>query len=88
MARRLYAADPGFAAAFEDLLFATREEAEDVAQVVRGIIADIRKRGDEALVELTNKFDRANVTVETLKISAAEIAAAVAQVTPAQMAAI
>ena len=27
-------------------------------QVVRGIIADVRARGDEALVELTNKFDQ------------------------------
>ena len=47
--------------------------------MVRGIIADVRTRGDAALVELTNKFDRAGVTEETLKLSAAEIDAALAQ---------
>jgi len=88
MARRLNAADKSFAADFEALLFAKREEEEDVAQVVRGIIADIRKRGDAALVELTNRFDRAGVTAQTLKLTAAEIDAALKTVTKAQLAAI
>jgi histidinol dehydrogenase len=76
MARRLNAADASFAQDFQNLLFAKREEEEDVAAVVRGIIADVRKRGDAALIELTNKFDRANVTKDTLKLSAGEIDAA------------
>ncbi|MBN9587450.1 MAG: histidinol dehydrogenase [Alphaproteobacteria bacterium] len=88
MARRLNASDPGFAAAFDALLNAKREQEEDVAQAVRGIIADVRARGDAALVELTNRFDRAGVTVETLKLSAAEIDAAVGQVSKEQAAAI
>ncbi len=88
MARRLNASDAGFAADFQKLLFAKREEEEDVAAVVRGIIADVRKRGDAALVELTNKFDRAGVTTETLKLTAEEIDASLAQVSKAQLAAI
>ncbi|MBN8906022.1 MAG: histidinol dehydrogenase [Rhodospirillales bacterium] len=88
MARRLNASDPGFAAAFDALLNAKREQEEDVAQAVRGIIVDVRARGDAALVELTNRFDRAGVTVETLKLSAAEIDAAVGQVSKEQAAAI
>jgi len=88
MARRLNAADANFAAEFNKLLFATREEEEDVAQVVKSIIADVRKRGDTALVELTNKFDKANVTAQTLKLSAAEIEAALAKVSKAQLEAI
>jgi histidinol dehydrogenase len=88
MARRLNASDKSFAADFEALLFAKREEEEDVAQVVRGIIADIRKRGDAALVELTNRFDRAGVTAQTLKLTAAEIDEALKTVTKAQLAAI
>lgn len=88
MARRLNASDPGFAAAFDALLNAKREQEEDVAQAVRGIIADVRARGDAALVELTNRFDRAGVTVETLKLSAAEIDAAMGQVSKEQAAAI
>src|SRR5689334_3334498 len=73
MVRRLNAKDASFAADFDALLFAKREIEEDVAEAVRGLIADVRRRGDTALVELTNKFDRANITAATLKISAAEI---------------
>jgi len=88
MTRRLNATDVNFAAAFEDLLFAKREEEEDVAAVVRGIIADVRERGDAAVIELTNRFDKAGVTAQTLKLSAAEIEAGLAKATPAQLAAI
>jgi histidinol dehydrogenase len=88
MARRLNAADASFAQDFQNLLFAKREEEEDVAAIVRGIIADVKKRGDAALVELTNKFDRANVTADTLKLSAGEIDAALGKVSKEQLTAI
>ena len=88
MARRLNATDASFDADFQKLLFAKREEEEDVAAVVRGIIADVRARGDAALVELTNKFDRAGVSKETLKLSSAEIDAGLAKVSKEQLAAI
>jgi len=88
MARRLNAADASFAQDFQDLLFAKREEEEDVAAIVRGIIADVKKRGDAALVELTNKFDRAKVTADTLKLSAGEIDAALGKVSKEQLTAI
>jgi histidinol dehydrogenase len=88
VARRLNAADASFAADFRTLLFAKREGEEDVAAVVRGIIADVRTRGDAALIELTNKFDRAGVTKETLKLPAADIEAALAKVSKEQFAAI
>jgi histidinol dehydrogenase len=88
VARRLNAADASFAADFQTLLFAKREEEDDVAAVVRGIIADVRARGDAALIELTNKFDRAGVTKETLKLPAAEIEAALAKVSKEEFAAI
>ena len=88
MARRLDASAPGFEADFTELLFAPREAEEDVTQVVRGIIADVRSRGDAALVELSNKFDRADVTAKTLRVTPEEIAAAGAEVTAAQKAAL
>ena len=88
MARRLNASDADFAAQFEALLFAKREVEEDVAVGARAIIADVRSRGDAALVELTNKYDRANVTVETLALSADEIGASVEQVTAERLGAI
>jgi histidinol dehydrogenase len=88
MARRLNASDATFAADFEKLLYAKREEEEDVAQVVKAIIADIRVRGDAALIELTNKFDKAGVTTATLKVSAEEVDAALRLVSQEQFAAI
>lgn len=84
MARRLNTKDSNFAAEFQALLFAKREIEEDVAVQVKRIIADVRANGDAALVALSNTFDRANLTAATLKIPAAEIDAAVAQVPQAQ----
>ena len=88
MARRLNSRDANFAAAFEALLFARREVEEDVAMGARAIIAAVRERDDAALVELTNKFDRANVTAQTLALTADEIGASVSQVTAERLGAI
>jgi histidinol dehydrogenase len=88
MARRLNAKDKSFAADLEALLFARRQIEEDVAAKARGLIAEVRSRGDAALVEFTNKFDRTNITAAGLKLSPAEIEAGLAEVTPEQLAAI
>ncbi|KFL28047.1 histidinol dehydrogenase [Devosia sp. 17-2-E-8] len=74
--------DADFAARFQALLEGKRESSQEVGDTVAGIIADVRARGDEALVELTNKFDKANVTAETLRFTEAEIEEAAARVTP------
>jgi len=88
MVRRLNSKDKNFAADFEALLFARREVEEDVAGQVKAIIADVRKRGDAALVELSTKFDRANLTAQTLKLQTSEIDAALSAVTKDQQTAI
>ncbi len=75
MARRLNAGDAGFEAAFAALI-APRENAPDVADAVRAIIADVRSRGDAALIELAARFDHATLTPQTLRVGAAEIAEA------------
>jgi histidinol dehydrogenase len=84
----LNTADPGFEAAFQALLGQKREEAEDVDQVVAHIIADVRARGDQAVVDLSTRFDRLTLTPETLAFSKAEIAAEIAKVTPEDRAAL
>jgi histidinol dehydrogenase len=76
MAQRLDAAQSDFAKAFEALLGAKREVSEDVDRAVAAIIADVVGRGDDALIELTRRFDRFEVTRETLRVSDAEIEAA------------
>ncbi|EBA14815.1 histidinol dehydrogenase [Roseobacter sp. SK209-2-6] len=73
-------ADAQFESAFADLLSAKREDSPDVDAIVAGIIADVRDRGDAALLELTEKFDRLPLTTEQLAISPAEVDAAIASV--------
>jgi histidinol dehydrogenase len=72
--------DDGFEAAFQTLLGQKREEAEDVDQAVAGIIADVRARGDQAVIDLTSRFDRLTLTAETLAFSPNEIEAEIARV--------
>ncbi|AVF02901.1 MULTISPECIES: histidinol dehydrogenase [Devosia] len=80
MPLRLDSAQSYFEQRFSDLLGAKRESSKDVNDTVASIISDVRARGDVAVAELTNKFDRANVTPSTLAFSAQEIAEAAAQV--------
>ncbi len=80
MPAHLSTTDPGFEAAFAALLGAKREEAADVDDAAAAIIADVRTRGDAALIDLTARFDRLALTPETLAFSADEIDAACAQV--------
>ena len=54
---RLKSSDPDFAQAFERLVLGRRESGDDVARDVALILADVRNRGDEALAELTQRFD-------------------------------
>ena len=77
---RLDSRDPGFAADFETLLGSKREASEEVGATVAAILADIRDRGDEALLAYTEKFDQVPLTAATLAFSADEIAAATARI--------
>jgi histidinol dehydrogenase len=76
----LNATDPNFEVEFQTLLSAKREDSPDVDQVVADIIADVRARGDEALLEYTERFDRLTLTQETLRLSDDEIAAEIQKV--------
>lgn len=80
MVTRLDLQDENFEQAFEKMLGAKREQDSDVDAIVSTIIADVKTRGDEALVELTKKFDRLELTPQTLQISKEEIAAAVSSI--------
>ncbi len=51
-------------------------------QTVSAIIAEVRARGDEALLEYTNKFDAPDLDIEHLRVSAAEIEAAESKLKP------
>ena len=80
----LNTAAPDFETAFAAFLGTKRESDTDVLDTVNGIIADVRARGDAAVIELTSKFDRLDLTPETLAFSKAEIDAAIATVPAAE----
>src|SRR5260370_9778308 len=76
--RRVESRAPGFEAGFQRLLDAQRDTEEDVQAVVAGILADVRSRGDAAVLDYTRRFDRHPITVETLRITAEGIEEAAA----------
>lgn len=53
---------------------------EEIEKIVRGIIAEVRKRGDEALFEYGEKFDR--VKLESLYVSESEKEEALKKLSP------
>ena len=80
----LNTADADFEPRFAALLGAKREESPDVDDVVAAIIADVRARGDAAVLELTAQFDRLQLNPATMRFSADEIAAECARVPAAE----
>ncbi|MCZ8315916.1 histidinol dehydrogenase [Phreatobacter sp.] len=82
MPLRLATRDPDFDARFASLLAMKREVSEEVNDVVRAIGQDVVARGDAAVIEYTAKFDKLVLTPATLRVTAEEIAAAVAACDP------
>ena len=64
-----------FETQFQALMSAKREDSPDVDATVTKIIADVRERGDAAVIELTSKFDRLDLAPNTLAFSREEIMA-------------
>jgi histidinol dehydrogenase len=88
MPQFLSTTDADFETRFTAVLNAKREDSPDVDAVVAGIIADVRTRGDAALIDLTSKFDRMDLTPDTLAFSPEEIEAACASVPETERAAL
>jgi histidinol dehydrogenase len=81
---RLDASAPGFEKEFSAFLGRNRDTDENVDRVVAGIVADVRARGDAAVVDYTARFDWAGITAANMRISDAERDAAAAMVPAAQ----
>jgi histidinol dehydrogenase len=82
MPHKLNAAEAGFARAFETFLGARREGEETADRAAAEILADVRARGDAAVLDYTLKFDRLELTAETMRVPADDIANAADQVAP------
>jgi len=58
---------------------------DDVNQTVRHILSEVRRRGDEAIVEMTNRFDRMDVqSMAELEIPIERLAEALDRISPQQ----
>lgn len=81
--------DPDFEQQFAAILARGEETGREVEQVVLDIIADVRQRGDEALLDYTRRFDRLAVdSVAALQVSDDEFDYAFAKVAADELAAL
>ena len=80
--------DTDFEARFAALLNMKREDSPDVDATVAGIIADVRARGDAAVIEMTETFDRIRLSPDTLRFSQDEMDQLIAEVPQAERAAL
>src|SRR5260370_22247735 len=74
---RLDSRSADFAQQFPRFLATKREVSADTERVTRAIVDDVATRGDIALIEATRKFDRFDLKPGGLRITPAEIDAAV-----------
>jgi histidinol dehydrogenase len=85
--RRLDNAAADFEAEFAALMSRATTEPE-ISDTVREIIARVRRDGDAAVIDLTNRFDRVQLDISSLSIGEAEITAAANSVSPELQAAL
>jgi histidinol dehydrogenase len=74
---RLSTASASFEAEFKARLHWSAEADAAIEQVVADILADVQRRGDEAVLACTRRFDRLDVdSLQALELTAAELRAA------------
>ena len=69
----LDASSADFEKLFQSLILSTLEPNKNVLETVSKIISDVRKRGDDALLEYTNHYDHFSAKLETLEIKKDEV---------------
>ena len=78
--RRLNSSDAIFEEQLKSLLANSDEPTVEISRTVESILTDVRARGDEALLEYTNRFDDRDASIEDLEIPVTELEAAVAAI--------
>jgi histidinol dehydrogenase len=77
--KRFSSTDADFKAQLDELLAFEGAQDERIDQTVAAILADVKKRGDAAVIEYTNRFDRLSAkTMAELELPRAELEAALA----------
>ena len=77
--RRFDASKPGFDAAFDAFLNERRGQPDAVDAAAAEVIEQVRSRGLDAVLEYARRFDRVELTAETLRVTPEEIEAGAAQ---------
>lgn len=78
MITRLNSRDSDFDSRLQAILDRSEQTDESIERSVRDILAGVRERGDAAVVEYTNRFDRRDATVNDLVIAPEQLTAALA----------
>jgi histidinol dehydrogenase len=87
--RQLQTSAPGFDAEFQRVLHWSAEEDHAIEEKVKTILADVKTRGDAAVLEYTARFDALEAaSVAALELSRDELKAAFEAITPAQRSAL
>lgn len=81
--RRFRFTDPDFTAAFRGFLNERRGSPADVDAAAGEVLAAVKSRGLEAVLDYTRRFDRADLTGQTIRVTPEEIEAGVAACDPA-----
>jgi histidinol dehydrogenase len=82
---RLDRSSADFDERFGKFLVAKREVSADVEAAARAIVQDVASRGDAALIEATKKYDRLALDASGLRVTPAEIDAAVKACDPSTL---
>jgi histidinol dehydrogenase len=83
--RRLNSHDIDFQAALAALTQFEEEANDAIELAVAGILKDVRSRGDAAVLEYTNRFDKLNaISIASLEVPQSALQAALNQITPAE----
>jgi len=88
MINRLAHSDADFESRLNDILERSGGGDPAIEQAARDIIADVRRRGDEAVLEYTNRFDRRRAGVADLAIPPEALTASLDDLDPALRAAL
>jgi histidinol dehydrogenase len=84
--RRLSSVSANFSVDLNNLLAWESVSDPQVAQTVAAIISDVRLKGDAAVIEYTNRFDRRDLkSIDDIKISSDDLARALASITVEQL---
>jgi histidinol dehydrogenase len=83
MTRLLSASAPDFQTQYQALLQTRGDAVDGVEGRVAAILADVKARGFNALAELSQKFDDFVLTSETVRVTAAQVDAAIKACDPA-----